>query len=83
MTTKKQKRQSPTCCRDSGTKKRKVEKAAERDHARRAAQTVSERQATSQRKSTFERRAETPEERETRNRGSAIRHFEGGEDMME
>ena len=42
--------------------------ARERDRARRAAQTASERQATSQWKSTRERErtaAETPEERET------------------
>ena len=51
----------------------------QRDHARHAAQTVSERQATSQWKSISERGAETPEERETRNRSSAIRHLEGGD----
>ena len=62
----------------------RLKKRWERDHARHAAQTVSERQATSQWKSTGERGAETPEERETRNRSSAIRHFEGGdEDVME
>ena len=41
-----------------------MKKRRERDHARHAAQTVSERQATSQRKSTGECGAETPEERE-------------------
>ena len=61
----------------------KVEKWRERDYARHAAQTVSERQATSQRKSNLERGAETPEEREMRKGSSAIRHFEGGEDVME
>ena len=63
----------------------RLQKRRERDHARHAAQTVSERQATSQWKITGEHRAaETPEERETRNGSSAIRHFEGGdEDVME
>ena len=87
----KQKRQGPTCYRDSRTKERKVEKAAvagscqERDHPRHAAQTVSERQATSQWKCTSESGAETPEEKQTRNGSSVIRHFEGGnyEDVME
>ena len=61
-----------------------VRKQRERGHARHAAQTASERQATSQWKSTCERGAETPEERETRNGSSAIRHFEqGDEDVME
>ena len=44
----------------------RLKKQWERDHARHAAQIVSERRATSQWKSTGERRAETPEERETR-----------------
>ena len=81
----KQKRQSPTCCKDSRTKEQKVEIAAGEGHARHTAQTVGERQATSQWKNTGERRAaETPEERETRNGSSVIRHFEGGdEDVME
>ena len=61
-----------------------MKKRRERDHARNAAHTVSERQATSQWKSTGERGAETPEERETRNGSLAVRHFEGGdEDVME
>ena len=47
-----------------------------RGDARHTAQTTSERQATSQWKNTRERGAETPEERETRNRSSAIWHFE-------
>ena len=53
--------------------------------ARHAAQNASERQATSQWKSTHECRAETPEETETRNGSSAIRHFErgGDEDLTE
>ena len=49
-----------------------VEKQRERDRARRAAQTASERQATLLRKSTRERErtaAETPEELERRKRG--------------
>ena len=54
-----------------------MKKRWERDHARHAAQTVSERQATSQWKSTGKRGAETLEEREMRNGSSAIRHFEG------
>ena len=59
-------------------------KRRERGRARHAAQTASERQATSQWKSTCERGAETPEERETRNGSSAIRHFErGDEDVTE
>ena len=52
--------ESLTCCRDSGTKERTVEKM-ERDRARRVAQTA---RATSQWKSTRERErtaAETPE----------------------
>ena len=54
----------------------------EKGHARYAAQADSERQATSQWKITH--RAETPEERETRNGSSAIRHFKrGDEDVME
>ena len=42
------KRQSPTCCRDSGPKERKVEKLRVRDRAKCATQTASERQATLQ-----------------------------------
>ena len=64
-----------------------MKKRRERDHARHTAQIVSERQATSQWRSTSERGAspaETPEERETRNGSSTIRHFEGGdEDVVE
>ena len=61
-----------------------LKKRREADHARHAAQTVSERQATSQWKSTGESGAKTPEERETRNGSSAIRHIEGAyEDVME
>ena len=45
---------------------------------------ASERQATSQWKSIHERGAETPEETETRNGSSAIRHFErDDEDLTE
>ena len=59
-------------------------KRREGGRARYAAQTASERQATSQWKSTRERGAETPEERETRKGSSAIRHFErGDEDVTE
>ena len=47
---------------------------------RHAVQTVSERKATLQWKSTRECGAETPEERETRNGSSAIRHFERGDE---
>ena len=65
--------------RNKGARKRR-----ERGRSRHAAQTASERQATSQWKSTRERGAETPEERETRNGSSAIRHFErGDEDLTE
>ena len=53
----------------------------DRGRARHAAQTASERQATSQWKSTRERGAETPEERETRNGSSVIRHFEQGDEI--
>ena len=61
-----------------------LKKQWERDHARHTAQTVSERQATSQWKSIGERGAETPEERETRNGSSVIRHCErGDEDVTE
>ena len=49
-----------------------------------AVQTVSESKATLQWKSTRERGAETPEERETRDGSSVIRHFErGDEDVTE
>ena len=59
-------------------------KRRERGCTRHAVQTVSERQATLQWKSTRERGAETPEERETRNGSSAIRHFEqDDEDVTE
>ena len=59
-------------------------KHSERGRARHTAQTSSERRAASQWKSTRERGAETPEERETRNGSSAIRHFEqGNEDLTE
>ena len=44
--TEKQKRQSPTCCRDSRTKGQKVEKAAGEWSCQARCQTVSERQAT-------------------------------------
>ena len=64
--------------RSKGARKRR-----ERGRARHAAQTASERQAASQLKSTREREAKTPEERETRNGSSMIRHFEqGDEDLM-
>ena len=56
---------------NTGARKRR-----ERGRAKYAAQTASERQATSQWKSTRERGAETPEERETSNGSSAIRYFE-------
>ena len=59
-------------------------KRRERGRIRHAVQTVSKRQVTLQWKSTRERGAETPEERETRNGSSAIRHFErGDEDVTE
>ena len=58
-----EKRQSPMCCRDSGPK---VEKLRVRDRAKRATQTVSERQATLQQKSVRKKGNETSEERETR-----------------
>ena len=65
--------------RNKGARKRR-----ERGRARHAAQTASERQATSQWKSTREREAETPEDIEMRNESSAIRRFEqGDEDLME
>ena len=65
--------------RNKGARKRR-----ERDRAKHAAQTASERQTTSQWKSTRERRAETPEERETRNGSSVIWYFErGDEDVKE
>ena len=60
--------------RNKGARKRR-----EKGCARHAAQTASERQATSQWKSTHEHRAETPEEKETRNGSSAILHFERGD----
>ena len=61
---------------NKGARKRRVG-----GRARHAAQTVSK---TSQWKSTRERGAGTPEERETRNGSSAIRHFErGDEDVTE
>ena len=62
-----------------------MKKRRERDHARHAAQTVSEGQATLQWKSTHESTGERgAEKRETRNGSSAIQHFEGGdEDVME
>ena len=63
--------------RNKGARKRR-----ERGRARYAAQTDSERQATSQWKSTREHGAETPEEREMRNRSSAIRHFERGDEDL-
>ena len=70
--------------RQQNKESERLKKRREADHARHAAQTVSERQATSQWKSTGERGAETPEERETRNGSSAIQHIEGGyEDVME
>ena len=70
--------------RRAGLRNKGARKRRERGHARHAAQTASERQATSQWKSTREREAETPEEKETRNGSSAIRHFErGGEDVRE
>ena len=53
-----------------------AKKQRERGRARHAAQTDSERQATSQWKSTRERGAETPEEREMMNGSSVIRRFE-------
>ena len=56
-------RESPTCCRDSGPKERKVEKLRVRDRAKRATQTASERQATLQRKGTRKKGNETSEER--------------------
>ena len=62
-TAQKRKGESSTCCRDIGTKEQTVDKTGERDRARRAAQTASERQATSQWKSARERErtaAETP-----------------------
>ena len=63
---------------------KEARKQRERGHARHAAQTACERQATSQWKSTHEREAETPEERETRNGSSAIQHFDrGDEDVTE
>ena len=58
----------------------RARKRRESGRTRHAAQTVSERQATSQWKSTRERGAETPEEKETRNGSSAIRHFERGDE---
>ena len=65
--------------RNKGTGKRR-----ESGRARHAAQTASERRATSQWKSTHERGDETPEERETRNGSSAIWLFErGDEDVKE
>ena len=65
--------------RNKGARKRR-----ERGCTRYAVQTVSKRQATLQWKSTRKCGAETPEERETRNRSSAIRHFErGDEDVTE
>jgi len=54
------------CCRDSGPKERKVEKVRVRDHAKRAIQTASERQATLQRQSTRKKGNETSKETETR-----------------
>ena len=68
-----------TCGRDFGTKERESE---EREVL--GTLSNSERQVTLQWKSTCERGAETPEERETRNGSSAIRHFErGDEDVTE
>ena len=58
----------------------RLKKRQERDHARCAAQTANERQATSQWRSNCERGTDTSEERETRNGGSVIRHFEGGDE---
>ena len=55
---------------------KRVRNRREIGRARHAAETASDRQATSQWKSTREHRAETPEERETKNRSSAMRHFE-------
>ena len=55
---------------------KRVRNRREIGHARHTAETASERQATSQWKSTRKHRAETPVERETKNRSSAIRHFE-------
>ena len=63
--------------RNKGARKRR-----ESGRTRHAAQTVSERQATSQWKSTRECGAETPEEREMRNGSSAIRHFERGDEAV-
>ena len=63
--------------RNKGARKRR-----KRRRARHAAQTASERQATSQWKSTRERGTETPEERETRNGSSTIRHFERGDEDL-
>ena len=57
-------------------------KQRERRRARQAAQTASERQATSQWKSIRELGAETPEERETRNGSSTIHHFERGDEDL-
>ena len=65
--------------RSKGARKRR-----ERGRTGYAVQTVSKRQATLRWKYTREREAETPEERETRNGSSAIRHFErGDEDVTE
>ena len=65
--------------RNKGARKRR-----ERGRTRYAVHTVNERQATLQWKSTRERGAETPEERETRNGSSAVRHFQrGNEDVTE
>ena len=54
------------CCRDSGPKERKVENLRVGNHAKRATQTASERQATLQWKSTQKKGNEPSEEREMR-----------------
>ena len=56
-----------TCCRDSEQRGERLRKRRERDRARRAAQTASERQAASHQISTSEHErmaAETPEEKD-------------------
>ena len=81
VTMEKQRDRARRTAETAEQRSKRLKKWRERDHPRHAAQTVSERQATSRWKSTGERGAETPDEREMRNVSSAIQHFEGGMKM--
>ena len=66
-----EKRPSPACCRDSGTKEQKVDKAEGEGLCQAHCSTASERQAASHQKSTRERKRMAAETRGERNKVTA------------